>query len=236
VLATVARQAGPAVHAAQLTAELQRSRQALVAAQEEERRRLRRDLHDGLGPQLASQALTIDVILRTLERDPAQARALLADLKQQSQDAIRDIRRVIYALRPPALDDLGLLTALREQAARHEQAGLRIQVVADPEPLPPLHAAVEVAAYRIVQEALTNVLRHAQARACTVTIRAAADVLTVSVADDGRGLPASNIPGVGMQSMRERAAELGGVCRVERLPAGGTRVEAALPLQQAATV
>src|SRR5690606_33051396 len=120
-----------------------------------ERRRLRRDLHDGLGPQLASQTLTIDAIVRHMDRDPEQAKALLLDLKHQAQDAIRDIRRIVYELRPPALDDLGLVDAVREFAARTTQAGIPAHVTS-PERLPTLPAAVETAAFRIVQEGLTN--------------------------------------------------------------------------------
>jgi len=151
LLETIAYQAGTAVHAVQLTADLQRSRQQLVTAREEERRRLRRDLHDGLGPHLASQMLTIDAIGKLLKQDPAQAESLLQDLKHQSQTAITDIRRLVYDLRPPALDDLGLVEALREGARHYQQSGLRIDIDA-PEHLPPLPAAVEVAAYRIAPD------------------------------------------------------------------------------------
>ncbi len=236
LLEDLARQAGVAAHAVRLTAELQRARERLVSAREEERRRLRRDLHDGLGPQLSSQTLTIDAVRSLMRRDPDAAEELLVDLKSQAQDAIFDIRRLVYSLRPPALDDLGLLGALRESAAQYGHNGLDVRVDA-PEELPALPAAVEVAAYRIFQEAVTNVARHAQAGSCTVslTVDEAANLLRLEVRDDGRGMPEDRNPGVGLASMRERAAELGGRMSVEALPEGGTVVRAQLPLPEEAS-
>lgn len=235
LLESVALQAGPAVQAMQLTAQLQQSRQAIVTAREEERRRLRRELHDGLGPQLASQTLTIDAIARQMERDPARAAALLQDLKHQSQDAIRDIREIVYELRPPALDDLGLVGAIEESAHRAEQAGVVVGVEAGD--LPPLPAAVEAAAYRIVQEAMTNSLRHAGPTQIAVRLRATGSALEIEIEDDGGGMAAGTRPGVGIRSMRERAEELGGALQIDS-PAGeaarGTRVRAALPLERPA--
>ena len=228
LLADLARQAGVAAHAVRLTAELQRARERLVAAREEERRRLRRDLHDGLGPQLASQTLTLSAARKLLRRDPDAAETLLADATAHAQSAITDIRRLVYALRPPALDDLGLVAALREQAAQYQASGVRIAIDA-PERLPSLPAAVEVACYRIAQEALTNVVRHAEARTCRVAL-AVGDALCLEVRDDGRGLPPNHCAGVGLTSMRERAEELGGSCTIEPAPGGGTCVRARLPL------
>jgi signal transduction histidine kinase len=230
LLDDLARHAGVAVHAVRLTTDLRRSRERLVTAREEERRRLRRDLHDGLGPMLGSLTLKLDVAGDLLEQDPASARALLLGLKAQAQGAIGDIRRLVYALRPPALDDLGLAAALREEAVRYDHHGLRVAVVA-PERLPPLPAAVEVAAFRIAQEALTNVARHAGARTASVRLwlDEAAGEMRLEISDDGRGLAPTRGHGVGLASMRERAEELGGTCVVEPLPAGGTRVRASLP-------
>ena len=244
LLEDLAHQIGASAHAAlmtdealRLSADLQRSRERLVEAREEERRRLRRDLHDGLGPQLSSQALTIDAVRALMRRDPDAAEELLLELKADAQDAVADIRRLVYGLRPPALDDLGLLGALRETAEQYGAKGLSVSVEA-PESLPPLSAAVEVAAYRIAQEALTNVARHAGAKACTVSLAVeGTSVLCLEVRDDGRGIPdpqarSSVRAGVGLTSMRERAAELGGSLLVEPLPEGGTRVRARLPLPQ----
>jgi signal transduction histidine kinase len=163
-----------------------------------------------------------------LPNDIDGASKLLQRLKSQSQDAIADIRRLVYALRPPALDDLGLVGALREHAMQYAQSGVQITVVA-PDLLPPLPAAVEVAVYRIVQEALTNVIRHAQAHMCIIEIAPGADLL-VSIEDDGRGLPAERRNGVGLNSMQERSAELGGRLAIEPRAGGGTQVRAWLPL------
>jgi signal transduction histidine kinase len=233
LLENIAHQAGPAVHAVQLTTALQESRQRLVATREEERRRLRRDLHDGLGPHLASQMLTIDAIGKLLERDPVQAEALLQDLKHQAQTAVSDIRRLVYDLRPPALDDLGLVAALREGARHYQQSDLRVDIDA-PERLPPLPAAVEVAAYRIAQEALTNVVRHAQAGTCRVRLNLDNNGhgrgLRLEIQDDGRGLSPNHRIGVGCQAMRERATELGGRFVIESRKGEGAQVIAWLPL------
>ena len=223
--------------AVRLSADLQRSRERLVEAREEERRRLRRDLHDGLGPQLSSQALTVDAVRALMRRDPDAAERLLLELKADAQDAVADIRRLVYGLRPPALDDLGLLGALRESAAQYSTKGLNVSVQA-PEDLPPLSAAVEVAAYRIAQEALTNVAHHAGARACTILLAMEeAGVLCVEVRDDGLGIPGARENSsvgtrVGLTSMGERAGELGGSLVVEALSEGGTRVLARLPLPE----
>ncbi|MCB0195297.1 MAG: sensor histidine kinase [Anaerolineae bacterium] len=230
LLTNIARQTAAAAHTLQLAAALQESRQQLVTAREEERRRLRRDLHDGLGPQLASQMLTIDAITKLLERDPAQVRELLQHLKRQSQTAIHDIRRLVYNLRPPALDELGLVMALRESSKQFAQNGPVIRFTISPDPLPPLPAAVEVAVYRIVQEALTNVARHAQAQRCRVGIAAQNHHLELTIGDDGRGFPADYHYGVGLNSMRERAEEVGGQFTLINSSSGGAEIAIRLPL------
>lgn len=231
----LAPQIGIAVHAARLTTDLQRltidlqsSRERLVTAREEERRRLRRDLHDGLGPQLSSQTLTLSAIKKLLRQDPDTAEQLLIDATTHAQEAIADIRRLVYALRPPALDDLGLLAALQEQMSQYHASGIVLTLDA-PEALPPLPAAIEMACYRIVQEALTNVVRHAHANSATVHLRLQEN-LVVEVRDNGLGLPPGVRSGVGLSSMHERAEELGGTCLVETMATGGTCVRARLPL------
>lgn len=230
LLEDVALQAGAAAHAVRLAADLQGSRERLVTAREDERRRLRRDLHDGLGPQLASLTLTIGAARELLRQDADAADLLLGELSGHVQAAIADIRRLVYDLRPPALDDFGLVPVLREQAARISQAGLQITVVA-PEQPPDLPAAVEVAAFRIAQEAMTNVLRHARARACALTLTFGED-LVLEVRDDGVGLPAGLRAGVGLASIRERTAELGGLYEAESAPGRGTRIRVSLPLRR----
>jgi signal transduction histidine kinase len=229
LLEAIASQAGVAAHTVLLTADLQRSRQQLVTTREEERRRLRRDLHDGLGPTLASMTLKLDAARNLLTRNPPAVEPLLGELKAQMQATIVDIRRLVYDLRPPALDELGLVSALREHTAQYSQeSGVQVVIHAPPT-LPSLPAAVEVAAYRVVLEALTNVARHAQARTCCIRLELS-DALTVEVSDDGLGLPDHCHAGVGISSMRERAAELGGTCIIEANVTGGTQVLLRLPL------
>jgi signal transduction histidine kinase len=198
-----------------------------------ERRRLRRDLHDGLGPTLAAQTLKVGAARALYQCDAIAADALLAELEIDMQTALTDIRRLVYNLRPPALDELGLIGAIREDATRYGTQAADSHVLAigieAPDSLPPMAAAVEVAAYRIVQEALTNVVRHAHAHTGWIRVNMD-DALRLEITDDGLGLPALRHIGVGLLSMRERAEELGGTCIVERHPAGGTRVLARLPL------
>jgi signal transduction histidine kinase len=232
LLDDLARQASAAVHAARLTDELQRSRQRLVTGREEERRRLRRDLHDGLGPQLAAQTLKAGSARALYALRPAEADALLAELEADAARALTDLRRLVEDLRPPALDELGLVGALRAAVARYRVASPSIDVVSDR--LPPLPAAVEVAAFRIADEAVANVVRHAAAARCTVRLRAGDGVLTVEVTDDGMGLVPGQTEGIGLGSMRERAAELGGHCEVTGGEDGGTQVRAVLPLREGA--
>lgn len=237
LLANIARQAGAAVYNAQLAVDLQRSRHQIVTSREEERRRLRRDLHDGLGPSLASLLLEARVLRRMIRDDPAAAEKLAGEMQQDIRTTIDDIRRVVHELRPPALDDLGLVPAITVLAAKagrpdgpepEAQAGLQVQVDA-PNDLPSLPAAVEVAAYRIIQEALTNVIHHAQARCAVVRLRLSQD-LAIEVIDDGVGINGGRPGGVGLHSMRERAAELGGTFSIGASLNGGTTVKATLPV------
>jgi signal transduction histidine kinase len=143
--------------------------------------------------------------------------------------AITDIRRLVYALRPPVLDELGLVSAIDEHIGQYnQQNGLHVLIEA-PNPFPPLPAAVEVAAYQIAMEALTNVVRHADAKNCRIRLTFEGG-LCLEIIDDGIGLPSHRRVGVGLNSMRERAAELGGECRIEPVTEHGTRVWARLPL------
>ena len=234
LLSDLALQAGVAAHAVRLTQDLKRSRERLVTAREEERRRLRRDLHDGLGAQLAGLNIQAGVLRKLIPNDPDAADALLVELKEELRAAISDIRRLVYDLRPPALDELGLVVALGRLCERYsaQREGLRIVYDAPPSAdLPPWPAAVEVAVYRISQEALNNVTRHAGARTCTVRLTAREE-LRLEVVDDGVGLPETRPTGVGLLSMRERAEELGGECLVGPVAGGGTRVLARLPLSR----
>jgi signal transduction histidine kinase len=231
LLDELARPAGAAVAAAAMADALGESRTRLVQAREEERRRLRRDLHDGVGPTLAGVALGLDLVAARLGDDPAAARAMLAELKGETAAAVDDVRRLVHGLRPPALDELGLVRALRQQTDRLalRSPGLDIRVDSDLD-LPPLSAATEVAAYRIAVEAVTNSVRHAGATSCHVQV-AADGALRLEVVDDGSGITDGTPPGVGLAAMRERAAEVGGSCIVAPADGHGTRVLAVLPLE-----
>lgn len=250
LLADLARQAGAAVHAQRLRDDLARSRARLVVAREEERRRLRHDLHDGLGPTLAAIAMRAEAAAIHLDSPPdagsvLAARTDLAAVAEDARVAIADLRRLVDGLRPPSLDQMGLAGALREQvdrlsAARADDGAVTLSFTVVPERLPALPAAVEVAAYRIVMEALANAVRHAGARRLRVRLTVD-DRLSVEVADDGRGLEAADRPrpsaegrartrGTGLESMRERAAEVGGTLTIERAMPHGTIVRAELPL------
>ena len=228
LLLDVVRQAAMAVRSSRLAHDLQLSREQLVLAREEDRRRIRRDLHDGLGPVLGGVAMRLDAAGNALDADPDTARRLVAQSRQDITDALADVRRLVHGLRPPALDDLGLLAALHQQADRLASERLAVSVEADD--LPPLPAAVEVAAYRIASEALTNTVRHAAARRAAVRLQGDAHALLVEVADDGRGIDATILAGVGLRSIRERAEELGGRTEITCPAAGGTTVRAWLPL------
>nr|WP_221374832.1 sensor histidine kinase [Actinoplanes polyasparticus] len=204
-----------------------RSRERLVAAREEERLRIRRDLHDGLGPTLASLGLRLGVLQRTVRTDPAAAADLAGELRTDVRQATADIRRLVYELRPPLLDEFGLVDALRNLRSGD---GLS-RTVSAPEPMPVLPAAVEVALYRIAAEALHNAARHASATTCAVDVAVSPAGVTLTVTDDGRGLPADYLAGVGHRSMRERSSELGGTLAIDGAAGGGTRVAVTFALE-----
>jgi signal transduction histidine kinase len=234
LLHDLARQAGPAIQASRLTTDLRRSRERLVATREEERRRLRRELHDGVGPTLAGTLMKVEAARSRLATHPDEAERLLIDLASDTRRTIGEVRRLTYDLRPPALDDLGLAGALREQAQRFEDSAAgALSIAVDTADVPAgLPAAVEVAAYRIAVEAMTNAARHSRARAATVEVCADRRDLVVRIADDGVGLTPEGSLGVGMRSMRERAEELGGSFELSAAAGGGLIVSARLPLRE----
>lgn len=211
-------------HAVRLAADLRRFRERIRATREAERRRLGRELHDGLGPALTGVTMTLDAARRTLPRDPESAAELLTQVRDGMSAALVSVRELVAGLRPPVLDDLGLAGALRAFAA-----GSPVTVHAD-DRLGELPPEVELAAYRIVLEAITNVRRHARADSAQVRLERANGELLVRVSDDGIGLPATAAAGVGLTSMRERAAEVGGSCAIGSPAGGGTEVSARLPL------
>ena len=235
LLADVVRQAAAAARASSLATQLQASREQLISAREEERRRLRRDLHDGLGPSLGAVVLRIDTARNLAVDRPEDADRLLRQARDDVAAALSDVRRLVHDLRPPALDDLGLTGAVRQQAGRVLAPSVTVTVDADPgvEDLP---AAVEVAAYRIASEALANVARHARASRVRIALQREDDgALAVTVTDDGVGIAPGAPAGVGLVSLRERAAELGGRCSVTCPASGGTEVRAVLPVNGGGT-
>jgi signal transduction histidine kinase len=230
LLGDLVRQAATAARTSRLADELQESRERLVVAREEERRRIRRDLHDGLGPALSGVVFRLESARLLVDRDPEAAQGHLAATSEHVQEVVADVRRLVHDLRPPALDDLGLVGAVRQQAEHLGGSGLQVRVEADD--LGTLPAAVEVAAYRIAAEALTNVVRHAGATTCAVRLCHDAGELVLEVRDDGLGIDADAQAGVGLLSLRERAAELGGRSEVTCPAGGGTLVRAWLPTEE----
>ncbi len=238
VLADLGRQVGIAVQATEverqaqaLSLDLQQSRERLVLAREEERRRIGRDLHDGLGPQLAGLTMTLEAARDLVRTDPIRAEELLGGLLGQADLAIQDVRRISHQLRPPALDALGLVGALRSHATS-QRIPVTVQAPVD---LPGLPAGVEVAAYRIALEAVHNVVTHAEATACRVSLRVDLSpkgraAVVIEVNDNGVGIPPDVAPGIGRASMAERAEELGGTFEVAKGTDGGTQVQARLPI------
>ncbi|GAA0229140.1 M12 family metallopeptidase [Cryptosporangium japonicum] len=224
LLADIALHAGVAVEASRLTRDLQESRERLVRAQEEERRRLRRDLHDGLGPSLTGMSMQVRAARKVA--GPGRVRNILDALAGDLTACTAEVRRLVDELRPPALDR-GLAVALRDECRRFDSSALSVQLELRDD-LDRLPAAVEVAAYRVVAEALNNVTRHAGARNCVVTVRRGRD-LTIEVTDDGVGISGPVRAGVGLASMRDRAGELGGECEIVPAEPTGTTVRVHFP-------
>lgn len=229
LLRAMAAQLGVVLHAQELNRDLQRARETLVLSREDERRRLRRDLHDGVGPALAGIALGLETVDSTLAREPERARALLGEVRGEIGGVILDVRRAVDGLRPPMLDEIGLGPAVERVAqafAERSAAELDVQLG----PLSGLPAAVEVGAYRIAVEALTNAARHADADRWTVALHQNDGLLEISVVDDGVGAGEA-APGNGLSSLRERADELGGRVTFSS-GAGGTEVVARIPVER----
>ena len=231
LLETFAAQIGVAAHDVRVTRELRQSREALVTSREEERRRIRQDLHDGLGPTLAGISLGLESAAQRTRRADPEVSALLESLGAETNAAVTEIRRIVADLHPTMLDVIGLVPALVHHAgliSSRTRGDLVVSVVA--EPLPELPTAVEAAAYRITLEALTNVVRHSHAAACDVRLTMDRG-LHVTIRDDGIGaVPVGPVRGAGLASMRARAEELGGACTVRFRQDQGTEVVAMLPV------
>jgi signal transduction histidine kinase len=228
LLGDLCRQVALVAGTIRLTADLRRSRERLVHAREQERMRLRRDLHDGLGPVLAGLTLQVDALRDRVEPAVDQSTMELLDrIKTELRRCVADVRRAVDGLRPADLDELGLAGVVGEQARSLSASGVVVAVHCGSDLT--VGPAAEVAAYRIVTEAMTNVVRHAEARTCWVTIARAGSGLEIRVSDDGRGMDAAAVPGVGLRSMRDRADELGGILEVTPRSGGGTDVRALIP-------
>ena len=215
LLNELARQVAIALYATQVTAELQASRESIITAREEERRRIRRDLHDGLGPVLSALQLQLGALRALVRQDPAHAETLATELRDDLRTATAEVRRLVYDLRPPLLDEFGLAGAIRTLAASVPNLTLTVEA---PEPMPPLSAAHEVAVFRIAMEAVHNVIKHSGADCCEVTIQRADEQIILTVRDNGQGFLPGTAGGVGFTSMRERAQELGGSISVHSSP------------------
>jgi len=224
LLEMVARHAGLALRAVALAESVDRSRHRVLVAREEERRKLGRNLHDELGPTIAALTMELGALRGLVESDPTATAARLARLEARSRSALEDVRALARELRPPTLEQFGLTEALRRDA---EGLGIDLRVTVRGESCPP---AVELAAYRIGQQALVNVARHAQVSCAQLAVEREPALVRLRLDDRGRGIPLDATEGVGLSSMRERAEELGGRCTVRALPGGGTVVEATLPV------
>jgi signal transduction histidine kinase len=222
------RQVTMAVQTVRITSELKRSRIKLVSFREEERRRLRRDLHDGLGASLASISLSMDTLVFQNSMDLAVKNRLL-ELQGNLRKAIAGIRQLVYNLRPPALDELGLIFALDELCRQYEGSSIKVSLEASEIDFP-LHPAIEVAAYRIVQEAVTNAGKHSKGSNCKVTLRLEDSSIIITIADDGVGFQDNWKNGIGLHSMRERAEEVDGQFIIKDNSDEGTTIEVRLPL------
>jgi signal transduction histidine kinase len=231
LLDDLARQLAVTMRAVRLSGELQESRERIVRAREDERQRIRRDLHDGLGPVLAAAGLQVDTLRDHVDPDDETGRELLDRMDAGLRQGVADVRRTVEGLRPPALDQIGLAAVVREHAAA--LGGTWLDVTTEVPDTVSAPAAVEVAAYRIILEAMTNVARHARATRCAVRVAREIDTVVVEVADDGCGvLPGSDgTGGVGLSSMRERAEELGGQLLLTAARGGGTLVRAVIPVK-----
>ena len=228
LLRDLARYAAVLVRSEQQREQLRESRSQIVAGREEERRRIRRDLHDGVGPSLAAIVLKLNAAESRTER--TERSALVAEARHEVREAIAEVRRLVDDLRPPAIDEVGLLAAIRQRATALS-GDLTIEV-AGPDPMPALPAAVEVAAYRIASEAMTNVARHAGATRCQVDL-VVNGRFELTVTDNGHGAESGSPTaghGTGWRSMQERAAELGGSCTISCRPEGGIIVHATVPI------
>ena len=207
----------------------------VIRAQEEERRRVAREIHDGPAQVLASAVMRLELCEKMMEVDPGRARKELADLKDMVRASLKDVRKIIFDLRPMALDDLGLVPALRTYfSAFEEKTGLHVDllVVGDERRLP---SSIEIAAFRLIQECVNNVHKHAGTGAAVVKVEYTQGLLNISVKDDGVGFDPDRLNGerserYGLIGMKERVEMLRGEIAIRSRPGEGTRVSMSIPL------
>lgn len=235
LLDDLARQAGTAAHAVRLSADLQRSRERIVLAQEEERRRLARELHDSVSQALYGISLGVHTARMQLDRDPKDLAESLDYVLELAEAALIEMRALIFELRPESLETEGLVTALGKQAASlRARQGIIVRVNLGEEPDVPLEVKQDL--YRIAQEALHNTVKHARASQVEIHLQQVGEVVTVEVSDNGRGFDATaSFPGhLGLHSMQERVKSLGGELKIESAPGQGTRIRAQVPVHTTA--
>ncbi|HET7689171.1 MAG TPA: GAF domain-containing sensor histidine kinase [Nocardioidaceae bacterium] len=219
------------LHAVRLAEELREEKVRAVAATQAERGRLRQELHDGLGPALTGIGLGLDALAPNVSEKQSP---MVARLRSEVASSLDETRRIIDDLRPGALDGADLATALRRRAERVRDAGTLALEVSAPQALPGLPPTVATAAFRIAEEAIANVVRHAHASSAEVHLVLVGDVLVLEITDDGIGYTGPREGGVGVGSMEERATRLGGRLSITSAGSGlGTRVRAELPLRSA---
>ncbi|MEH7224797.1 sensor histidine kinase [Bacillus sp. JJ1566] len=224
----LARQVGIAAYSVKVTTDLMKSRESLVKAREEERKRIRRDLHDGLGPQLASLGMNIEAARNLYKINHKAGDELLMTTHKQLKDAINDIRQLVYDLRPPILDELGLIFAINEFISQYSQSEINFRTFVPPT-VSNLPAAIEIATYRIIQESISNVIRHSKATECIIKITMT-NFIKIEITDNGKGISFDAKKGIGMASMRERTEELNGTFHVISTPGLGLSIQAIFPL------
>ena len=227
-IAEVGSRAATLAYAASLVDDVAQSRARIVLAREEERRRLRADLHDGVGPALAGTAHQMDALARRMSSGPSDLHDRAVEIRERLREVVGDVRAVTHGLRPPVLDHIGLAGALRRLVEGFDVPECTVTIDDTWDDLP---AAVEVAAYAIASEAVSNAVRHSAAGRIHLEARVEAGSLVVSVSDNGRGIPSRPHGGLGLMSMGERAVEVGGRLDVRGRPGGGTIVRAMLPLE-----
>ncbi len=209
LLTTIAQHISIICHNYLLAQALQNSREQIVRGREEERKRIRRDLHDGLGPTLASTALQLETARQLIYTKPEKGDIILKNLETKMSQTLTDVRSIVHDLYPSLIDQFGLEEALKQEVQTFESSTLKIDLAINGQ-IDNLSAATEVAIYRIIQEAIHNIHKHAQATKCSIHIDRSKIELSIQICDNGIGLSTDDTAGIGLQSIRDRVSELSG--------------------------